>query len=277
MSDTDLLAPVVDTKVDVVDAVEAVIEAVIDPVAEQATAQGWVPKEDWVKSGKSADEWRPAKEFVERGELYKSIHTTKRELKQTQAALGALQKHHQYVFEKARLQAIDELKKERRMALREGDLEAVEVLDDRIEDTTKQFETEKQQLLETQAVVQVGPPPEFEAWKATNTWYETDEELKDFADATGLIFINKNPKAAPVEVLKHIDGKMRKQYPDKFGVKRAAPNAVAAVDRTQKTTKGGVSMADVPEDMRSVIRSFCESTGMSEADYIKQLKKNGAF
>lgn len=260
--------------------VEAVVEAAVaqvDPVAEQATAQGWVPKEEWVKQGKSADEWRPAKEFVERGELYKSIHTTKRELKQTQAALTALQRHHQYVFEKARIQALDELKKERRMALREGDLETVEVLDDRIEDTTKQFEEEKARLVESQAAVQVGPPPEFEEWKSQNTWYETDNELKEYADAIGIIYINKNPKAPPVEVLKHIDGKMRKQYPDKFGVRRAAPNAVAAVDRTAQKAKGSFTMADVPEEMRPVIRNFCESTGMSEADYIKQLKKSGAL
>lgn len=258
---------------------EIVQEAVeqVDPIAEQATAQGWVPKEDWVKSGRSADEWRPAKEFVERGELYKSIHQTKRELKQTQAALTALQKHHQYVFEKARLQALDELKKERRLALREGDLETVEVLDDRIEDTTKQFEEERQQLAAQQAAVQVGPPPEFEDWKATNTWYETDGEMKEFADAVGLIYINKNPKAAPKEVLSHIDGKMKKQFPDKFGVKRAAPNAVAPVNRASRPGKGDITMVDVPEDMRPVIRNFCESTGMSEADYIKQLKKSGAL
>lgn len=258
---------------------EVVAEAVaqIDPVAEQATAQGWVPKEDWVAAGKSPEDWRPAKEFVERGELYKSIHSTKRELKQTQAALNALQKHHQYVFEKARLQAIDELKKERRLALREGDLEAVEVLDDRIEDTRQQFEEERAALHQAQAAVQVGPPPEFEAWKSQNTWYETDNEMKEYADAIGLIYINKNPKAPPSQVLSHITDKMRKQYPEKLGVKRAAPNAVARVDRTAQAGKGQLTMADVPEEMRPVIRNFCEATGMSEADYIKQLKKNGAL
>jgi predicted DNA-binding protein (UPF0278 family) len=268
------------TETEVVDGAGEVVtpevEVVADPVVEQASSQGWVPKEDWVKAGKDEAEWRPAKEFVERGELYKSIHTIKRELKQERAAREALAKHHQYVFEKARLAAINELKQERRQALRDGELERVEEIEDKLEQTQQQFAQEKAALVQAQAAAQAGPPAEFETWKATNTWYDQDQEMHEFADATGLIFINKNPSAQPKEVLAHIDTKMRKQFPEKFNIKRAAPNAVAGVDRTGNKPSRTSEPAIDPE-MEKVIKNFTEATGMSRADYIKELKKIGAI
>lgn len=243
-----------------------------DPVVERALEQGWLPKEEFVKAGRDESEWRPAKEFVERGELYKSIHSTKRELKQTQAALTALQRHHQYVFEKAKLQAIDELKKERRQAIRSEDPERVEEIEEAIEQHKQELVEAKQQV--AQATQQLGPPPEFVEWKDKNVWYDTDEEMREFADAAGLIYINKNPRAAPQEVLKHIETKMRKQFPEKFGIRKAAPSAVAAVNRTSKSSKS-VDTIELTEQERRVMKTFVDNGVMTEAEYIKELKKVG--
>ena len=102
---------------------ETVVE--VNPYDEQAETQGWVPKEEWVASGKSADDWRSSKEFVERGELYKSNAQTRRELKQTQAQLEVLGRHHKYVFEKAYQTAKQDLVREKRQAMKAGDLDAV--------------------------------------------------------------------------------------------------------------------------------------------------------
>ena len=106
---------------------EQVEQVTISPTEQTAREQGWVSKEEWEADGKDVEAWRPAKEFVDRGELYKSIHTTKRELKQTQASLAALQKHHAYVFEKAQKQALEELKREKRLAIRNEDFEKLEI------------------------------------------------------------------------------------------------------------------------------------------------------
>ena len=76
--------------------VKEVVVVEANPVEVEATEQGWVPKEEWEASGRPPDEWRAAKEFVERGELYKTIHSLKRSERQTATRLDALQKHHHY-------------------------------------------------------------------------------------------------------------------------------------------------------------------------------------
>ena len=67
-----------------------------DPYESQAREQGWKPKEEY-----EGDEtkWRPAKEFVERGELFGKIDHMGKELKETRKALKMLQEHHSKVRE----------------------------------------------------------------------------------------------------------------------------------------------------------------------------------
>ena len=220
-----------ETKVEVVEEKQ---EQVVEPTPTEAKAseQGWMPKERWEAEGRDPEEWRPAKEFVDRGELFKSIHNIKRELKQEQARTTALQKHHQYVFEKAHKQALDDLKKEKRQAMKAEDLDKVAELDDEIEAKQEKFVTEKAELVAQVQATQTPVVPEFEQWKETNTWYGADEELSEFAEATAFVYMKKNPGYDPTKVLKHIEDKVRKQFPDKFGIRKAAPNPTVAADKT---------------------------------------------
>lgn len=255
----------------------AVVEA--SPVEESAREQGWVSREEWVESGRDESEWRPAKEFVERGELYRSIHQTKRELKQTQAALSALQRHHQFVFEKAHAKALQELKQAKREAIRNEDMEALAQIEDRIEQTQTDFQEQRAaQAKAAQAAAAAAQPasgpPEFQMWQSRNPWYATDGELREFADATGMIYANKNPGVDPITVLKHVEKTVRARFPEKFGTqKTAAPNPTASVDR-QRTR--GPSKADDQEldDMeRQVMQTLVKSGVMTEAEYKAELKK----
>ena len=246
-------------------------EAVVEPSPTEVSArtQGWVTKEEWTESGRPVDDWRPAKEFVDRGELFKSIHSTKRELKQTQQALDALQRHHQYVFEKAHAQALKDLKDERRLALRNEDLDRVEAIEDEIEERQQRFQKER-----PVPVVASGPPVEFTNWVSANSWYESDADLRDFADAAGLVYVNKHPEARnnPMAVLQHVEKEIRQKFPEKFGtVKKAAPNAVASVDRQAARAKGSDIQLDEME--MDIMRTFVRSGIMTEAEYKAELKK----
>lgn len=249
--------------------IEETIEA--NPTEDKAREQGWVSKDEWVDSGKSADEWRSAKEFVDRGELFQSIHTTKRELKQTQSQLTALQRHHQNVFEKARQSALADLKRDRRAALMEQDIEEVEAIEEQIEETTKQFEIEKQQLLQSQAATQSGPPPEFVTWQEKNDWYSRDSELRDIADANGLVYIKRNPDAQPSEVLRYVEQTVRKQFPAKFMTKKAAVSPTSSADKTLRPAKKESFELD---EMETEIMKTVVGTGvMTKEQYIADLKK----
>lgn len=263
-NETVVETPVVET------AQEPVVE--VSPVETQAREQGWVSKEEWVEAGKSADDWRPAKEFVDRGELYRSIHSTKRELKQTQAALTALQRHHQYVFEKAHQQALKDLKNERRMALREGDPDYVEAVEGKIDELQEQYARDRAALAREQQAANTAPQKEFEEFTSRNPWYVSDEELREQADAFGYIYLNKpNTDKSPEAVFKHVEKKIREKFPEKFGIKKAAPNPTAAVDRTTRQTKGSDIQLD--EFEQEIMRTLVRSGEMTEAQYKAELKR----
>lgn len=244
-------------------------QATASPVEVQARDQGWVSKNEWVASGRDADEWRPAKEFVDRGELYKSIHNTKRELKQTQAALTALQSHHRYIFEKAHEQALRDLKAERKQAMRSDDIDRVEAIETEIEKANKEHQMAANELARQQQAAQQVVNTDYEQFVDKNPWYLTDGGLKDEADAIGFVYMNKG--GAKEGLLTHVEREIKKRFPDKFGVRKAAPNAVATVDKTAKRATG--ADPDLSETEREIMRTFVRSGVMTEAQYKAELKK----
>lgn len=246
---------------------------ILSEVEIQATEQGWVPKEEWVQAGKDADDWRPAKEFVDRGELYKAIHSTKRELKQTQHALTALQQHNRVIFDKAYQKAVADLKRERRMAVKEGDIERVEEIEDKIQETAREHQEQVQAVQAAAQAVNVQPPAEYQQWAARNTWYDQDQDMREFADATGLIYMQKNPGIAPGEVLKYVESKVKKTFADKFVGKKAAPNAVTTVDKTAGNKSRKPAGIELTDEERNVMNTLVRQGVLTESEYIEQLKK----
>lgn len=251
-----------------------VVEVEVNPHEESAREQGWVSKEEWVKDGREEGDWRPAKEFVERGEIFKSLHQVKRELKTTLARHDALQRHHQYVFEKAYGKAINDLRAERRAAMKEEDLSKVADVEEKMEELQQEHTREKQALATQQqaAAVTNNVAPEFQEWVDRNTWYAQDTEMREFAEAVGMIYIQKNPQAVPTDVLKHVENKVRKQYSEKFGQgRKAAPNAVAGVDRTSQRKVGSELILDEMETQ--IMKTLVANGDMTEEQYKSELKK----
>lgn len=253
-----------------------VAEVVVSPTETNAREQGWVSQEEWEAEGKDVDAWRPAKEFVDRGELYKSIHSTKRELKQTQAALGALQKHHAFVFEKAQKAALEELKREKRIAIKNEDFQKLESVEEDIDKLTEQQEAEKQEFQKEQQAVAVqtqGIHPDFAAWQESNAWYTKDEDLREYADFKGIKYTQKNPGVDPKVVLEYVTKEVKKQFPDKFGVRKAAPNAVLSVNKTNAANRKVLANDDLTESEADIMKDLVSSGVLTETQYRAELKK----
>lgn len=256
--------PVVETKVD-----EPVVLAEVSPVEEDARGQGWVSKEEWVETGRSAEDWKTAKDFIKDGEFIKTISSLKKEQKQTQAALGALQRHHKFVFEKAHAKAVEDLKLERRAALRADDIDAVEAIEEKIAEVNTEYVRSAQTMAQEQATINIGPPQELVDFVQRNPWYQNDSDLRDEADAIGFVYLNKGGERSGL--LSHVERKIKQKFPEKFGVKRAAPNAVAAPNRAG--TKAKVDNFQLSSDEMEIARTFERQGVMSVADYSKELKR----
>lgn len=244
-------------------------EVTLSPTEAKAAEQGWKPKEEWIAEGGDPDEWRSAREFVDRGELLKQIHNQNRKLKQTEQGFDALKQHHNVVYEKAYKDAVAALKAQRRAAMIDGDLEAVEVIEERIEETQSEFQANKARVEEQ--TKQNAPDPQFVAWVNENTWYESNEDLREFADVLGIAYARKNPGIDPAKVLKHVETEVKRKFPEEFGVRRAAPSPVASVDKTAR--KGRADSFELTEIEESIMKNLVRSKTMTKEEYIAQLKK----
>jgi len=96
----------------------------------RAMEDGWVPQDEWQGD---PEVWRPAKEFVDRGELFKKIDDQNRTIKEFKRALDDLKNHTQKVRETEYNRALATLKEQKKNALLEGDAERVVSLDDEID------------------------------------------------------------------------------------------------------------------------------------------------
>jgi len=229
---------------------------------EQAKEQGWRPKEEFEGD---PEKWRPAKEFVERGELFGKIDSMGKDLKETRKALKMLQEHHSKVKETEYKNALAELKALQKRHLEEGNsdgyLEATELLTDlKTEQKAREIVTE-----------QTPPPPDprFVTWVGENKWYEKDREMRDYADTLGAGYAQRNPNLEPEEVLQYVTAQVKNRFKDKFvNPNRSKPNSVEGAS----APTAGKGSFELTEDERKVMNTFVRSGVMSKDEYIAQVK-----
>ena len=236
-----------------------------DPYEDQAREQGWRPKEEWEGD---PSKWRPAKDFVERGELFGKIDSMGKELKETRKALKMLQEHHAKVRETEYNNALKELKALQKKHLEEGNsdgyLETTELL------TDLKAEQKAREVVEKQVPQQQQPDPRFIAWAQENNWYQKDQEMRDFADAVGLGYAQKNPGIDPEDVLKYVTAQVKTRFKEKFvNPNRSKPSSVEGAS-APAATKGTFELSD---EERKVMNTFVRTGVMSKEEFIAEVKK----
>ena len=230
---------------------------------EKAMEQGWVPQDQWEGD---PEQWRPAKEFLDRGELFKKIEDQNRTIKEFKRALDDLKGHHSKTREVEYARALEALKMQKQSAIEEGDGAAVIKLDDQIDLVKDEQQRLKQQSNQpTEDIIN----PEFANWVDKNKWYETSEPMKAYADALG-----RNLAASglsPSAVLQEVEKQVKLEFPNKFtNPNRNKPGSVEG--SSSKGGKGNDSFSLTDEERR-VMQRFVRTGAMSEKDYIAELKR----
>lgn len=233
-----------------------------DPYEQEARDQGWKPKEEYEGD---PSKWRPAKEFVERGELFGKIDSLGKELKETRKALKMLQDHHSKVKETEFNRAVNELKGLQKKHLEEGNsdeyIKTTELL------TDLKAEQKAREVMSQQA--QPAVDPRFTAWQERNAWYGKDTEMRQFADTLGLGYAQANPGLDPDEVLEYVTNQVKKTFKDRFeNPNRTKPSAVEGSSNAQPK-KDDVQLTD---DERRVMNTFVRQGIMTKEEYIAQVK-----
>lgn len=236
---------------------------------QRAMSQGWVPKDEW---DGDPDQWRPAKEFLDRGELFKKIDEQNRTIKEFKRVLDEFGKHHSQVRKVEYERALADLKAAKKEALVEGDADAVIDIDEKM-----QLVREKQKEAEASPAAKLPEPSVsennvvFRNWVDRNGWYENNKAMRAYADRIGNE-LGSQGGMSPTDILAAVEREVKKEFAHKFeNPNRAKPGAVEGGG-----AKGsGKRDTFVPtEEERRVARRFAATIpGYTEEQYYSELKK----
>jgi hypothetical protein len=237
----------------------------VSPVEQKAMDQGWVPQDQWTGD---PEDWRPAKEFVDRGELFKKIEDVRRENKQLRQGQEELLKHHQRVRQVAYEQALADLKAQKKAALADGDVDAVVEIDEKI-DETKQVHRQTQ----TQQVQQAADPdPMFNNWVQRNSWYNNDTAMKAVADAVAKEAFMRGTTDKEL-ILSKVDQEMKKAFPHKFENPRRASAPAVEGGGGKGPAKSRTDDGDMSDGERQIMNKILRVTpGYTKEQYLKEYK-----
>lgn len=256
--------PEVDVDINVENTPESTPQSGTSQYEIEAREQGWRPKEEWQGD---PEKWRPAKEFVERGELFSKIDFMGKELKETRKALKMLQEHHTKVKEVEYNRAVQELKTLQKQHLADGDadkyLEATELL------TDLKAEQKAREVVQESMPTQAQPDERFVNWTNQNQWYNKDNKMREYADMVGLDYAKRNPGGDPMEVLRFVTNEVKIRFKDRF------VNPARSKQTVEESAGGNVQTKEsfkMTEDERKVMNTFIRSGAMTKEAYITELK-----
>lgn len=238
----------------------------LSPVEQKAMEQGWVPQEQW--EGDPAD-WRPAKEFVDRGELFKKIDDLKRSNKALQQGHEELVRHHLQVRQLAYKEALETLRAQKAAALEEGDAKAVVILDEKIDETKEAIRDASRAVAAPNQ-----PDPIFDQWVSKNAWYHSERAMKAFADEVAREAVG-NGMRDKEELLQTVEKAVRKEFAHKFeNPKRSAPGAVegGATARPATAKKDSVESEMSEGERRMMDKILRVTPSLTKEQYLKEYK-----
>lgn len=243
-------------------------EPTIDPTEAEARRQGWVPKEEFRGD---PDKWRPAAEWVERGDKISKLQ--KNRIAELEARLAKQEKTSEKVNallaeqlakkQEELNQALAQVKVLHRAAIREGD----DQLADQLEDQMSQLNQQKQELVAESTKTEppvVDPeviyvqgtniPAPFKRsegveWARSHPWLQ-DNRLAAITDSVGRQLQEKLPHLKGREFLDTLASTVKATYPEFFQqqAQRRSPVAtqqnVAAANTRAKAIYDSLPPAD---------------------------------
>lgn len=242
-----------------------------DDIEKAAREHGWRPKEEFGDD----DKWVNAKEFMYRRDLLDKLHNQNRMMKKMTEKVETYKKSIDNVEkiilqreELARKSEREVILRERREAIQNGDVEAVERLDEKMS-----------HLKET-------PPPknepdiapEVQDWVEKNShWFnsksEENKEMAEYATWVERSLKRNNPDISYEESLRHVDKEIRQRYPHRF----RNPNlerkpAVESSNEYAPGKKSNFDRGKITAEMHQIAEKFvAKGLYKSKDEYFKEI------
>lgn len=250
-----------------------VVEATTEVSHEQiAMEKGWRPQEEF--TGK-AGEWRPAKEWLERGELLDNIHKQNKKVKTLEDSITKLLDQQSKIQEQAYNKALKDLQKNRREAASMGDVDQVERL------TQEEFQLRQNLPVDNSSTIMKTKAESFQARNAD--WFNQDgaenAAMRAFAIAKEQELLVHRPNAAYDDVLEMVEKEVKKTFKHRFESEQTSKPAAVSGGRSGSVTRAKLGFNDLPEDHKSIVKGLQNVMGkrFDLGKYINDLKAIGAI
>lgn len=236
-------------------------------VEDKARRMGWVPKEEFKGD---PNKWRPADEFVERGEnelpiMRERLRHQDKQLAELKETIKQFADYHSKTEQRAYQQAYTDLKQRQIQAVADGNTAEFVKLDGEIQKLTTEIAEAK-----PITVPQDDPTehPEYKAWKTKNGWFESDKEMTAYANNIGA-YIRQTTDLSGMDFLHAVTKEVKAKFPSKFENPRR--NEAPAVEGSSASPrKGGKSYADLPAEAKAACDKFVKQGLIKSRDeYVK--------
>jgi hypothetical protein len=236
----------------------------------EAKAEGWVPKEAF-KGDES--KWVDAETFVKRGEeilpivnaknrkLVETVDTLKKEIDDLKLGNSQFREFHEQTIAREKQQreaAIKELEALRKKAVSDGDGEAFDRAEKRINEL-------RAQPVRTNGHSELNEAQR--AWLSENRWYETDHVLRAVADGLSDALARERPELlGKRDFLDELTKRVRAEMPHKF----ENPNRNRTVVEDAPPRGGGNGKARAYENLPADAKVACDRFVRTIPGYTKE-------
>lgn len=241
---------------------------------ERAKAQGWRDKDEFTGN---PDDWRPAEEFLERGEkilpilqerfgkLEKDFADKADQLDKVTGKLSKFADFHKGTYKRAYENAKRDI--ERRMAQAEQDQDFAGFK--QATDDLAQVEQDIQQIDTEPEAAEDQPVPEFFDFKKANSWYDSDMPMTVYANYIAEQLVGADGINSNSEYYARIEQEVKRQFPHKFTGAAAPVVEDGGGDGSGERT-GSKSWNDLPKEAKEAyLVNFSDIPNFSKTDYAK--------
>ena len=250
-----------------------------------AMKEGWVPK-DKFKGEK--EEWRSAREYLDRGKLLNFITKQNKELEQMRADFGQFHKVFMQKNKNDTAKEIVQLKEGRRRAIEAGDVPAVEKFDEVINTYNQQSEIKQQAQIDP---IIIKFEQENLSW--FNDMTAENKTMKAYAIQKDNEYIARYPDKSLAERLSLVKKDTEKFFPTYFTKSSETSSDEGEQKKSQKvyqnyqTTEMGsigsasskkreITFDDLPSSYKHIIEAQIDYGRFEKPDQIKKFKDSYA-